>query len=195
VKIALILLVPFAIWGSSVVVWRWVVRRLELGRIPDAELGDRERLVHRNLRHLLAFNFLLWYPVSLPMAIAMLFSGDRDLVAPALAMLAGVVAFSVPLLSLMSSARELQRQRTLGMAPREEPSIWVDDPGGALMVASREGRHGATVGFVLLLVGGGFIYFQHDSFQRAAVGLVLSALGFVVYELSRRRAGSGPPGG
>jgi hypothetical protein len=80
VKIAL--LVPIAIWGTSVVVWRWVVRRLGLGRIPDAELSDRERLVHRNLRRLLAFNYLLWYPVSLPAVVAMLFSGDRDLAAP-----------------------------------------------------------------------------------------------------------------
>jgi hypothetical protein len=76
----------------------------------------------------------------------------------------------------------------MGIAPRDEPSIWVDDPGSAMRAASSEGgRHGATIGFILLLVGAGFIYFQHDSIQRVAVGVVLVALGFVVNELSRRR--------
>lgn len=188
-KLALILLVAAGIWGSSVAIWRWVLNRLALDLTPDAELGDRERLVHRNLRRLLAFNFLVWYPVSLPALISMLIWGGRDLVAPAAGMLAGIVAFSVPLLSLTTSATEMKRQRTMGIAPRDEPSIWVDDPGGAMWAASSEGRHGATVGFILLLLGGGFIYFQHDSIQRTAVGLVLWALGFVVYELSRRRRG------
>jgi hypothetical protein len=186
-KVALVLLVPAGILGTSVAIWRWVLNRLALTDTPDAELGDRERLVHRNLRRLLAFNFLLWYPVSVPAVIAMLISRDRDLVAPAAVMLAGIVAFSVPLLSLTTSATEMRRQRMMGIAPRDEPSIWVDDPGSAMRAASSEGRHGATIGFILLLVGAGFIYFQHDSIQRVAVGVVLVALGFVVNELSRRR--------
>lgn len=188
-KGALVLLVPAVIWGTSVALWRWVLNRLALDRTPDAELGDRERLVHRSLRRLLAFNFLVWYPVSVPAVISMLVWGSRDLVAPAVGMLAGIVAFSVPLLSLTTSASEMKRLRIMGITPRDEPSIWVDDPGDAMRFASSEGRHGATVGFVLLVVGAGLIYFQHDSFQRAAVGLVLSALGLVVYDLSRRRRG------
>lgn len=137
-KLAGLLGVVTAVWGSAYLGWRWSRRKLGLDA-PDApEMGERERTVRRSLRALLAFDFFVVWPVGLPgcAALAMSMLDDRVPLGPSLAAMAGMVAFTVAVPSLIGAVRQLERQRLLGQADSVPPSLWIE--GGAALV-SRQG--------------------------------------------------------
>jgi hypothetical protein len=141
-----------ALWSLAVTLWRVTLRHLRLSdhdKAEQKERGPRERAVRRSLRALLAFNFLVLYPVVIPALIAVAFSGDPEAIIPGVLCLFALVVFSIPLASLVRTVRQLEQRRLAGVPPMNEPSLWVDG-GRALVEAARQGqnphaRHAAVI--------------------------------------------------
>lgn len=191
---ALAISLPIVTWVTAFASWRLVLRRLGIAK-PSEGVGARERLVLRNLRALLAFNFLVWYPVAVPGGVAMLFfSGMPSLERPALAMLLAVALFSLPLPPLLASARKLERDRLAGVPPRDAPTLWMDDVRAAAG-ADRPFILRATLAGILLAAAGGclLVPFAGAGPSRAVLTLLLGTSGFIVY--ARGFGSAGAPGG
>jgi len=184
-----------ALWSLAIALWRVALRRLQLsgqGKAEQEERSPRERVVRRSLRALLAFNFLVVYPVLIPALIAATFSGDPEALLPGVLCLVGLLVFSVPLASLVRTMRQLEQRRLAGVSPVNEPSLWVDG-GRALVEAARQeknryARHAsviitaAGIGFVASLASGnenvrwlslgigvvGMLLFEYGEFRRKA---------------------------
>jgi hypothetical protein len=184
-----------ALWSLAITLWRVTLRHLQLSNHDKAEQeerGPRQRAVRRSLRALLAFNFLVVYPVAIPALIAAAFSGDREALFPGVLCLFTLVLFSVPLASLIRTARQLEQRRLAGVPLMNEPSLWVDG-GRALVEAARQGqnphaRHAAVIitaagiGWVASLASGnenirwlslgigvvGLLLFEYGQFRRKA---------------------------
>ena len=93
-------------WGASVVVWRWTLRRLHLSGVEASNVSDRERLVRRNLRAILAFNFLVTYPVGVLGTIRALLAGGLNDLDFFLMLPAGTASPSPRRFRLSSGARQ-----------------------------------------------------------------------------------------
>jgi hypothetical protein len=185
-------------WGASVVVWRWALRRLHLSGVQASNVSDRERLVRRNLRAILAFNVLLLYPVGVLGTVAALLSGGLNDPDVFLMLPMGLLLFSAPLPSLIRSAATLRRQRLAREPSDDAPSIWLDGGGALAEEASEEASKGNPyLGYALLVIGvGGLVLLREWSrgFQGPPwLGIGILLLGAVLAEVGRRRKKKSSP--
>lgn len=152
VALASVLGIVAVVWGSAFLGWRWTRRRLGLAG-PDASgMSERERSARRSLRALLAFNFLVMWPVGLPaciMAVIVAFE-QRDLIGPSVAALLGLVCFTVAVPSLIRTARELERHRLSDEPDSVPPSLWLE---GRLASLTAKSSRGARWGRYALVIG------------------------------------------
>ena len=161
-------------------------------------MSDRERLVRRNLRAILAFNFLVTYPVGVLGTIGALLAGGLNDLDFFLMLPAGLLLFSAPLPSLIRSAAALRRQR-LGREPSDDaPSIWLDGGDTLAEEASAEAYKGNPyLGYALLVIGvGGLVLLRDGSrgFQSPPwLGIGILLLGAVLAEVGRRRKENSSP--
>jgi rhomboid protease GluP len=115
------ILAAIVLWYAAMIVaWRWLLRRWRLvGRAapPRAVLGRREYLARRSLRAVLAFDFLVIFPIGAPAIGAMIAVGRE---APsgfgfeALLGLLGLVTFVLCIPVMRRSVVRLEQQRRDG---------------------------------------------------------------------------------
>jgi hypothetical protein len=126
--VAVALGVVIVVWGSAIAAWRWTVSRLGLKRPDSPIMGEREKVVRRSLRALLAFDFLVLWPVGIPATIAGIALGvqEHDLLGPGLGALLGLGLMTAAVPSLVRTARRLERQRLAGEPEDTRPSLWIE---------------------------------------------------------------------
>jgi len=184
----LILVGIVALWSLAIALWRVTLRRLRLSndnKTRQEERNQRELAVRRSLRGLLAFNFLIVYPVAFPGLVALAFSGDREVLVPGAVLLFGVILLSVALASLIRTARRLEQQRLAGSAARvDELSFWVDG-GRAVVEAARQGQnpHARHAAGIIMAAGIGWVAsFASGNEKICWLSLGIGALGLLLFE-------------
>jgi hypothetical protein len=169
-------------WGSSIWCWRWARRRLRLSEPYDPldEASEpRALLIRRSLRALMAFNFLIIYPVSLiPIGVWLLSKVEGDPLPLAIfGGPLGALIFTVPLLSLVRSLRRAE-------SGQEDASMWIEGPLATIhFMRSREKT--LVVGLFQLCSIGGLalvIGLFKESLGWGLAGAFCFALGALVHE-------------
>jgi hypothetical protein len=175
-------------WGLAVASWRWTLRRLRLSGPAPSSMGERERLVRRSLRALMAFEFLCIYPicalVSVTAVVMAVAERDPHALLIALAMLGAGLVLSVPLPSILKLARQLERQRVDGGPEPTAVSLWID--GGRALFDPANPRRGRLLRFALgivLLVAAMIAWRTVGRWQ--ALGLAVMAVPLVWMSLAR----------
>jgi hypothetical protein len=178
--LGVLVLGPVAVWSLSVWFWRRALHTLRMpGWTLPVELGSREMLIRRNLRTLMAFNFLIVYPAAVLFTAVLLLPGDSvpfQVLAIAFLM---ILILTVIMLSLVRSFRHAP-------SPKEGRSIslWVDGAEATALFLRSRGK-GWVLHFLMLGAAGGvtvLVALAAQSINCALAGTLLLAIGAVVHE-------------
>jgi len=164
------------VWCSAYFGWRWSRRRLGLDA-PDAPgMGQRERSVRRSLRALLAFNFFIGWPLSVPSCVGMTIWAfyEPKMWAFAAGMTLWLAAFTVAIPMLVQMARKMEHLRVAGLPDAVPPSVLIE---GIDALLSRHGSpwaRRARYGVLAVLLVGGLINWRMTVGMMVYWGLFLA---------------------
>lgn len=150
--LAAVLGVVTLVWGSAFLGWRWARGRLGLDTPDASDMGQRERSARRSLRALLAFDFLLWWPLSIPMGVLATVVSiiERSGYEVAAGMVLGLVAFTVPVPVLIRMVRQLEQQRLAGQPDAVPPSFFIE--GGQALLSRQRPPWARWAGYATIVV-------------------------------------------
>jgi len=141
-------------YAAFVIAWLWLSRRLGLSgplAPPRESLGRQEYVTRRSLRSLLAFDFLVIFPVGALAGAMGLATREWSMAAP---LLLGVLFFGLPIFYLVRSVRADDRRRQAGLPPMTPAEALADEKsvGHAGVDALLAGRPPATAAVIGVIV-------------------------------------------